>query len=79
MKKRLLRTHEAVNIKTLDDMIYIAALNIEDGMLTGGAEPGKDYKLIDLYQMAIPLAITMYSKRTDVGYTTGYPADHPNA
>lgn len=79
MKKRLLRTYEAVNIKTLDDMIYIAALNIEDGMLTGGAEPGKDYKLIDLYQMAIPLAITMYSKRTDVVYTTGYPADHPNA
>lgn len=75
---RLLKTYETAKTDSLEDLIYIAALNLEDALLTGGAVPGKDYKIIDLYKISMPMAIAMYNKIDNVDYVVGYPIGHPS-
>lgn len=74
-RKRLLTTYETVDMSALEDVIYVFALNVEDALITGGAEPGKDYTILDLYKMAMPLAKDYYEKN-DVNFVTGYPGKH---
>lgn len=45
--------------KTLEDALYTAAINVEDALLTAHATPGRDYTLLDLYRMAVPIAVEM--------------------
>lgn len=75
--KRLLRTHTETDHTTYEDLIYLAALNTEDALLTGGATPGKDYTLLDLYRISAPLALHMINNAEKATYVCGYPKDHP--
>jgi hypothetical protein len=74
---RLLRTYETTAINCFDDLLYCCAITIEDALLTGGAKPGQDYKTLDLYTLAMPLAIAWRNESTQI--TTGIPSTHPNA
>lgn len=78
-KTRLLNTYEVVAQNSLEDLIYIMALNVEDALITGGAVPGKDYKILDLYQLAMPLAQDLFKTNDKVDFVTGYPARHPGS
>ena len=49
---------------TLEDAIYAAAVNVEDALLTAGAIPKEDYKLLDLLSIAAPIVAEMW--RQDV-------------
>jgi hypothetical protein len=80
MKKRLLKTYENVHTHSLEDFIYLMALNLEDALLTGGAVPGVDYQILDLYRISMPLAVESWKdKSKDLSFVTGYPEGHPLA
>ncbi len=72
MKTRLLKTYEQTDPKTLEDFTYLMAANMEDALLQGGAVPGKDYQLLDLYQLGMPLVLEQW-KQGRLGFCTGYP------
>lgn len=76
-RKRLLRTYERVDTSTFDDLLYCCAITVEDSMLQGGARPGVDYQLLDLFQLAMPLAVAMMNDATSI--TTSIPDDHAHA
>lgn len=57
-RQRLLPLKDC-DIKTLEDAIYTAAVNVEDALLSAHAAPGKDYGVLDLYRMAVPIAVEM--------------------
>ncbi|MDB2384431.1 hypothetical protein N9V90_01140 [Endozoicomonas sp.] len=61
--KRLIRTLEEVDQESLDDIIYIAARNVEDALITGGAVPGKDYNILDCYKLAKPYALHLFEHK----------------
>lgn len=73
-KTRLLKTYETVDSNTLDDMIYLAALNVEDALLTGGAVPGVDYQIIDLYRLGMPFAMKFYESHPNPTHVAGHPS-----
>lgn len=60
MSKGLLREREVIEFTLLDNKIYAAALSVERAMLSGGLRPGKDYQALDLYTLAMPLALEMH-------------------
>lgn len=78
-KTRLLKTYETVANHTLEDMIYVAALNVEDALITGGAIPGVDYQIMDLYRLGAPFAMKLYESHPNPEHVTGYPSGHPGA
>jgi len=84
-RKRLLRTHEKNRVECFDDLHYCCAVTVEDGMLTGGAEPGIDYTRLDLFKLAMPLALEMRKTALENGenagtlITTGLPDSYPSA
>lgn len=73
MSNRLLKTYETVDRQSLDDLIYIAALNVENALLLGGAVPGKDYTILDLYRLGNPYAVAMWNERGDIKITLTGP------
>lgn len=64
---------------TLEDMIYVAAVNVEDAMRTGGAIPGRDYALRDLYSMAVPIAVEMLRSNVVKSWRTPSGCDEPTS
>ena len=78
-KTRLLNTYQGVATHSLEDLIYVMAINVEDAMITGGAIPGRDYKILDLYKLAMPLAQDLFKTNDKVDFVTGYPAGHPGS
>lgn len=64
-RSRLLPLKRASH-KTLEDCIYVMAVNVEDALMTGGGRPGQDYKLLDLYSLAIPLAASMMGSDSSI-------------
>ena len=58
-KPRRLIPAMGCNPKALEDAIYITAFNVEDAMRTAGAVPGEDYRLLDLFRMAVPIVSQM--------------------
>ena len=48
----------------LEDFLLIMAKNIEASLIQGGAEPGKDYSIRDLYSWAMPFAIESFKNGT---------------
>lgn len=80
MTHRLLKTYEVVDTRDLSDLIYVAAMNVEDAMVTGGLVPGRDYKPLDLYTLAIPIALKLYDDAGNkASFGVGYPSGHPRA
>lgn len=45
----------------LADLLHALAMNIEEAMLEAGATPGSDYKMLDIFQMAMPFALERWS------------------
>ena len=74
---RLLDTYQYCTPNTLDDSIYLAALAVEDAMLTGGASPGVDYTFKDLFTLGVALMPHMFEDIAGKPFTTAYPSGHP--
>jgi len=53
-KDRLIKPKTAV-MTGFEDMVYLAMLNIEEGLLIAGAVPDVDYSYRDLLQAAMPI------------------------
>ncbi len=83
--KRLLRTYEQMRTECFDDLLYCCAVTVEDAMLMGGSVPGVDYNRIDLFKLAMPLALENMKGSANSGsskgslITTGVPESHPMA
>ena len=77
---RLLRTYETVDHTMMEDVIYVAALNVEDAMLTGGLRPGIDYTALDLYRIGMPFALMLYEQAKNLmTHVSGYEPGHTSA
>jgi hypothetical protein len=77
-RKRLLRTFEVTLQGTFDDVLHSCAVTTEDAMILGGARPGTDYVRLDIYKLAMPLAIAL-AQKNQVAITSGIPDSHPHA
>lgn len=74
---RLLRTYEAGDITTFDDLLLFCAITVEDALLQSGARPGIDYDRMKLFELAMPLALAWRTELTTI--TEGIPDTHPHA
>ena len=70
--KRLTRTFATTDCTTLDDALSCMMATIEDGLLTSGFVPSKDYQRKDLFDAAMPLIQGMF-KEGMLAYTTSWP------
>jgi hypothetical protein len=62
MSDKLLRDPDTVAPENLDDLLLIMAKNVEAGLIKGGARPGIDYSILDLYELAQPFALEIFKK-----------------
>jgi hypothetical protein len=65
MSNKLLRDIESVAPENLDDLLLVMAKNVEEGLIKGGARPGIDYSILDLYQLAQPFALEIFKKNIE--------------
>jgi len=65
MNTRLLRDVETVAPENLDDLLLVMAKNVEEGLVKGGARPGIDYSILDLYELAQPFALELFKKNIE--------------
>ncbi|CAL1241825.1 hypothetical protein [Candidatus Methylocalor cossyra] len=65
MSEKLLRDIETTKPEHLDDLFLVMAKNVEDGLIKGGARPGIDYSILDLYQLAQPFALEIFKKNIE--------------
>lgn len=68
---RLMKTYDKVSMTALEDTIYVCALNVEDALLLGGAKPGEDYQMLDLYKLAMPVAAQIFHENADAHLRAG--------
>ena len=61
MSEPLLKRVGKTSPKCLEDFLLIMAKNIEASLIQGGAEPGKDYSIRDLYSWAMPFAMESFN------------------
>lgn len=60
--KRLLEKPKPYGENAFADAFLVTACFIEDSLLQGGAKPGKDYTVVDLYTLAQPFILARFSK-----------------
>jgi hypothetical protein len=65
MSDKLLNDIDTVAPENLDDLFLIMAKNVEEGLIRGGARPGIDYSILDLYQLAQPFALAIFQKNIE--------------
>lgn len=71
MTDKLLRDIDYSAPETMEDLLLIMAKNVEASLLKGGAKPGIDYSILDLYQLAQPFALEVFQKNINtISYTT---------
>ena len=70
--QRLTKTFATTNCTALDDVLACMMATIEDGLLTSGFVPGKDYQRKDLFDAAMPLVQSMFNEK-NLLYTTSWP------
>lgn len=70
--QRLTKTFATTDCTTLDDALACMMATIEDGLLTSGFVPEKDYQRKDLLNAAMPLIQGMF-KEGKLTYTIGWP------
>ena len=70
--QRLTKTFATTDCTTLDDALTCMMATIEDGLLTSGFVPGKDYQRKDLFDAAMPLVQSMFNEN-NLLYTTSWP------
>jgi len=69
MTKPLIPKYDVVDHHHLTDLLMILAQNVEKSLIQSGAEPGKDYNILDLYKLAQPFALDLFQKDKDAIYT----------
>jgi len=67
----LLRQIGETDPSTLEDLILIMAKNVERALIEGGAVPGEDYTILDLYGFARPFALEVF-KTKDITYAAAH-------
>ena len=55
--KPILPGLQVASQKELSDFYIMMARNIEDALIFSGAEPGKDYTILDLFKLAQPFVL----------------------
>lgn len=45
------------------------AYTVEDSLISAGAEPGKDYSILDLYKLAQPFALEVFKSNENITYS----------
>jgi|LSQX01.2.fsa_nt_gb hypothetical protein len=55
MAKRLIADCKTADTRYPADAYRVAAYNVEQSLIDAGAVPGKDYSLLDVYKLAVPL------------------------
>ncbi len=75
MRKKLIRNVEITDPTTLEDLVYIMANNIEHSFLEAGAEPGKDYTMLDCFKLGMPFALEAYKKCENSTFAAGWNYD----
>lgn len=53
----------------LSDEYLAMAYTIEESLISAGAEPGKDYTILDLYKLAQPFALELFKTKENMKYT----------
>lgn len=72
MTAPLLRKIKHTDANTLEDLFLIMAKNIECSLIEGGAIPGKDYSIRDLYTWATPFALEVFKKNDSITYAAEF-------
>jgi hypothetical protein len=62
MKNNLLHDIDTVAPENLDDLFLIMAKNVEESLIKGGARPGIDYSILDLYELAQPFTLEIFKR-----------------
>lgn len=75
MRLLITRAKES-RVDTLEDLLLCVAANVEDSLVSSGAQPGKDYSRLDLFKLAQPFAlhILQNTSDSDIALTTGWPS-----
>jgi hypothetical protein len=60
--KPLLKRPKNYGVNAFADAYLITACLIEESLIQGGAQPGKDYTIVDLYKLAQPFVLARYQK-----------------
>jgi hypothetical protein len=60
--KELLKRPTSYGDKAFADVFLVTACLIEDSLIQGGAKPGKDYTILDLFKLAQPFVLSRYEK-----------------
>ncbi|MEW6037839.1 MAG: hypothetical protein AB1648_06290 [Pseudomonadota bacterium] len=66
MSNQLLRDIETAAPENLDDLLLVMARNVEESLKKGGARPGIDYSILDLYELAQPFALEIFKKNIEI-------------
>lgn len=69
MTKPLIQRLEQCATGELSDEYLAMAYTIEQSLISGGAVPGKDYTILDLYKLAQPFALELFRSKENMGYT----------
>jgi hypothetical protein len=67
-KKQLLTRLECYSKNAFPDAFLMTAYHIECSLIQAGAQPGKDYTLLDLYKLAQPFVLSRYQKKELTDY-----------
>jgi hypothetical protein len=54
-----------LEISTLEDLLLTMAKNMEYALQEAGAVKEKDYKILDLFELAKPFALEIFSKKNN--------------
>ena len=60
--KPLLKRPETYGTNAFPDVFLVTACWIEESLMQGGAQPGKDYAILELYKLAQPFVLSRYQK-----------------
>lgn len=57
------------DINHMEDMLQVAAINVENALINAGATPGVDYSIMDVFKLAQPFALELFSKSDRAEFT----------
>ena len=63
MTNRLIKELDLYAPGALSDDYLAMAYNIEESLLAAGAQPGKDYSILDLYKLSQPFALQLFKQQ----------------
>lgn len=67
--KYLIDRVDHYDINHMEDMLQVAAINVENALINAGAKPGVDYNIMDVFKLAQPFAFEMFSKSEKAEFT----------